>query len=59
MITAKDSLKEAKLLRGVDIANVVDEAMAKFKSSNEFVSLLKKDDDIGFDTGVDAISYNI
>ena len=58
-ITTKDSLKEAELSRGEDIANAVDEAMAKFKSSNEFVVLLKKDHDTRFDAGVEAIFYNI
>ena len=34
VITAWDSLKEAELSRSEDIANVVDEALAKFKSSH-------------------------
>ena len=58
-IAARDSLKEAKPSRGVDIANVVNKALAKFKSSNEFTALLKKDHDIGFDAGVGAMFYNI
>ena len=56
---AKDSLKEAKLTRGLDIAHEVDEALVKFKSSDEIAALLKKDHDIGFDAGVEAIFYNI
>ena len=39
-ITAKESLKEDELLRSEDAANAVDEALAKFKSSVEFVALL-------------------
>ena len=46
-------------MRGLDIANEVDKALVKFKSSNEFVALLKKDHDTGFDVGVEAIFYNI
>ena len=53
-ITSKDSLKEAKLSREKDIANAVDEALAKFKSSDEFTTLFKKDHDIGFDVEVEA-----
>ena len=58
-ITTKDSLKEAELTRVVDIANRVDKALAKLKGSDEFVALLKKDHDTGFDDGVEAIFYNI
>ena len=59
VITAKDSLKDVKLMRGLDITNIVDEALVKFKSSDEFTALLKKDHDTGFDAGVEAILYNI
>ena len=45
VINARDSLKEAELSRSEDIANEVDEALAKFKSSDEFVALLKEDHD--------------
>ena len=58
-ITVRDSLKEAELSKGEDISNVIDKALAKFKSSDEFVALLKKDHDIGFDVKVEAIFYNI
>ena len=58
-ITTKDSLKEAKLLRSADIANAVDEALAKFKSLEEFVVLFKKDHDTRFEAMVEAILYNI
>ena len=58
-ITSRDSLKEAELSRREDIANVVDETLAKFKSSDEFVALLKKDHDTGFEARVEAIFYNI
>ena len=58
-ITARDSLKKAELSRSEDIANAVDEALAKFKSSNEFSTTLKKDHDTRFDARVEAIFYNI
>ena len=58
-IAARDSLKEAKLTRGVDIANAVDGASAKFKGSDNFVALLKKDHDTGLYARVEAIFYNI
>ena len=45
MIAAKDFLKEAESMKGLDIANTVDEALAKFKNSDEFAALLKKDHD--------------
>ena len=48
-IATKDSLKEAELSRGVDITNAIDEVLGKFKSSDEFAILLKKDHDTGFD----------
>ena len=37
----------------MDIANVVNEALAKFKNSDEFATILKKDHDAGFDTRVE------
>ena len=46
-------------MRDLDITNVVDKALVKFKNSDEFVVLLKKDHDVGFDVGVEAIFYNI
>ena len=58
-IAAKDSLKEGELMRDFDTAKVIDEALVEFKSSDEFATLLKKDHDTGFDTGVEAIFYNI
>ena len=58
-IAAKDFLKEVKFTRVLDIANEVDEALAKCKNSDDFAVLLKKDHDTGFDTGVEAIFYNI
>ena len=45
MIATKDFLKEAELTRGLDISNAINEALVKFKNSNEFVALLKKDHD--------------
>ena len=48
-IAAKDFLKEAESTKGLDIANMVDKALAKFKNSNEFATLLKKDHDTRFD----------
>ena len=58
-ITARNFLKEAELSRGEDIANAVDEALAKFKSSKEFATLLKKDLDTGFNAELEVIFYNI
>ena len=58
-MAAKDFLKEPELTKGLDIANEVDEALAKFKNSNEFTALLKKDHDARFDIGVEAIFFNI
>ena len=42
-IAAKDFLKEVEVTRGLDITNEINEALAKFKNSDEFVALLKKD----------------
>ena len=58
-MTAKDFLKEAEFLRGLDIANAIDEALAKFENLYKFTALLKKDHDTGFDAEVEAIFYNI
>ena len=58
-ITARDSLKEAELSRGVDIANAVEEVLAKFKSLDEVAAFLKKDHETGFNARVEAIFYNI
>ena len=57
-IVAKDFLKEVELTRGLDMANAVDEVLVKFKNSDEFIALLKKNHDIGFDTRVETIFYN-
>ena len=46
-------------MRNEDIANAVDKALAKFKSSDEFAVFLKKDHDTGFDAVVEAIFFNI
>ena len=45
--------------KGLDIANAIDKALAKFTNSNKFTALLKKDHDTGFDVEVEAIFYNI
>ena len=45
-IATKDFFKKA----GLDIANVADEDLAKFKNSDEFATLFKKDHDAGFDS---------
>ena len=49
----KDFLQEAKFTRGLDIANTVNKALAKFKRSDEFTALLKK----VHDAEVEAIFY--
>ena len=58
-ITTRYSLDEAKLSMSEDITNPIDKALAKFKSSEEFFALLKKDHNTRFDAGVEAIFYNI
>ena len=58
-IAAKDFLKDDEFTRDLDIANAIDEALAKFKNSDEFTALLKKDHDTRYDVGVEAIFYNI
>ena len=58
-MVAKDFLKKAEFSKGLDIANAVDKALAKFKNSDKFTALLKKDHDTGFDAEVEAIFYNI
>ena len=58
VIATKDFIKEAELTKGLDITNEVNEAneaLTKFKNPDEFVALLKKDHDTGFDVGVEAI----
>ena len=52
-------LKEAKLMRDVEVANAVAEVVVKFKESEEFTALLKKDYHNGYDVGVVEIFYNI
>ena len=59
VIAARDSLKEPELSKDADIANAVDEALAKFKSSDKFATLLKKGHDIVLNARVKAIFYNI
>ena len=58
-LAAKDLLNEMEFTKGLDIANAVDEALAKFKNSSEFTALLKKNHYASFDAGVEAIFYNI
>ena len=38
-IAAKDFLKEAEIMRGLDISNTVDEALVKFKNTDKFAAL--------------------
>ena len=59
VIAAKNFLKEIKFTMVLDIVNAVNETLAKFKNSNEFTALLKKDHDVGFNARVEAIFYNI
>ena len=42
-MSAKESLKEAEFMRDVEVANAVAEAIVKFKKSEEFIALVKKD----------------
>ena len=41
------------------MASVVAEVIVKFKESEEFITLLKKDYNNGYDVGVVEIFYNI
>ena len=60
---AEEYLKEAELARDDEIARAAEEAMVKFKHSEEFVALLKKEHDAGYDVGYDVsveeIFFNI
>ena len=58
-LSAKESFKEAKFTRDVEVASAVAEAIVKFKVSKEFITLLKKDYHNGYDVGVVEIFYNI
>ena len=56
---AKESLKEAKFMRDVEVASAIAEALVKFKESKEFTALLKNDYHNGYDVGEVEIFYNI
>ena len=58
-MSAKESLKEAKFMRDIEVASAVTEAVVKFKESEEFIALLKKDYHNGYDVRVVEIFYNI
>ena len=55
----KELLKEAEFMRDVELASTVAKAIIKFKGSEEFTALLKKDYHNGYDVGVVEIFYNI
>ena len=46
-------------MRDVEVASVVAEAVVKFKESEEFITLLKKDYHNDYDVGVVKIFYNV
>ena len=58
-LSANESLKEAEFMRDVKVASVVAETVVKFKESEEFTALLKKDYHNDYDIGVVEIFYNI
>ena len=42
-MSARELLKEAEFMRDVEVASAVAEAIVKFKESEEFTALFKKD----------------
>ena len=48
-------MKEAEFTKGLAIANATDEAVAKFKGSEQFTNLLKKEYEAGHVVGVEDI----
>ena len=60
---AQEYLKEVELGRNEDIKRAVEEAVVKFKYFEEFIALLKKEHDVGYDVGyhvgIEEISFNI
>ena len=58
-LSAKELLKETEFMKDVKVASVVVEVVVKFKDSEEFTTLLKKDYHNGYDVGVMEIFYNI
>ena len=48
-LSARELLKEIELMRDVEVASVIAEAIVKFKESEEFTALLKKDYHNGYD----------
>ena len=58
-LSARELLKEAECMRDVEVASVVAKAVVKFKESEGFTALLKKDYHNGYDVGVMEIFYNI
>ena len=55
----KESLKEAEFMKDLKVASAVAEAVVKFKESEEFTALLKKDYHNDYNVGVVEIFYNI
>ena len=64
---AEERLKEVEFARDVDVGEAGEEAMAKFRRSEEFFVFLKAEHDVGYatgydtgyDTGVEEIFFNI
>ena len=48
-LSARELLKEIELMRDVEVASAIAEAIVKFKESEEFTTLLKKDYHNGYD----------
>ena len=55
----EEYLKEAELARDDEIARAAEEAVVTFKQSEEFVALLKKEHDEGYDIDIEEIFFNI
>ena len=58
-LSTRESLKDAEFMKDVEVASVVAEAIVKFKESEGFTVLLKKDYHNGYDVQVMKIFYNI
>ena len=59
VLSARELLKEVEFMRDVEVARAVAEAVVKFKESEEFTTLLKKDYHNDYNVKVMEIFYNI
>ena len=58
-MSIKESLKEAEFMRDAMVASAVAEVVVKFKESEEFNALFKKDYHNVYDVRMVEIFYNI